>query len=267
MTEASLEAPMAIEHPRIASLRALAATHIGELARAAELLRATDLSHLPARQEGMVVASTAEWLAAVSGERHVVDVYRSPTRDDHLYSGIWREIFDLYELRCAIRAGDWQEVPRFASLERVSFNDRNKIRVDALLVPGLVAINHREDARHRAEDLVKRAEALGAPVHEVEGLLVLAELDTNEVLAHDALALARRNNLVLAQIDALEMLAITAGSSELAARCKVSAADERERRDYVFRWPSRVDLLDAVDVPDGTDILDLERTVELALGR
>ena len=75
---------------------------------------------------------------------------------------------------------------------------------------------------------MRSAGEIGAPAQQIDGLLVIAELDASEVHAFDALALARQHNLVLAQIDALEMLAIT-GSPEFAAQLKASAASERAR--------------------------------------
>jgi hypothetical protein len=55
-----------------------------------------------------------------------------------------------------------------------------------------------------------------------------------------------------------------ASSAERAGPLKVSAAAERERRDYVFRWPTRADLLDAVATEDA-EPFELDRMVEVTL--
>jgi DNA-binding CsgD family transcriptional regulator len=221
----------------------------------------------PAEQEHIVAASCAELLAVLSGGRHVVPI-EMPRRTDVMAHGIWHEINDLYALRSALHAQDWAFFAQYADSARSFVPTRNSARVDALLAPGLVAAGRRDAARERAVELARLGQTINAPGPTIEALLVLCELDCDPGPAFEALILAVQHNLVLAQIDALELLAVTyatAGQPEQAARMRATAEMERAVRDYAFRWPTRTELLGAVDIDDDAAIIPLDRACELAL--
>jgi DNA-binding CsgD family transcriptional regulator len=143
-----------------------------------------------------------------------------------------------------------------------------RCRLRALLAPALVAAGRVDEARAVAVELAEEAARIGAPLAVVEADLVLAELDADPDRAYDALAVARDNNLVLAQIDALEALAVLAhraGAQDHAALLKATTLADRDARDYLFRWPNRDAAFAEVPVPEPTVAVELERAVELAL--
>jgi DNA-binding CsgD family transcriptional regulator len=173
-----------------------------------------------------------------------------------------------------VRDRAWDRLPSPGTLEGPGTVNQGpwggviRLRLHALLAPALVAAGRVDEARAVAVELAEEGTRIGAPLALVEADLVLAEFDADPDRAYDALAAARENNLLLAQIDALEVLAVLAhraGAHGHAALLKATTVVDREARDYLFRWPDRDAAFAEIPVPDPTVAVELERAVELAL--
>ena len=164
-----------------------------------------------------------------------------------------------------MRDREWGEIEQLAS--RGIDRTITGLRVEADIVPALVAAGQAELAETRARGLFTEAQRMHAPLQEIEARLVLSELEESAEHAYAALALATQYGLILAQVDALELVAVAAvryQDPERAARLKVSVLAERERIGYVFRWPTRDAAFEAIIVPDGTPVDSLDDAVAYA---
>jgi predicted ATPase/class 3 adenylate cyclase/DNA-binding CsgD family transcriptional regulator len=275
MAEVSVEPPEDFgPFPRSAGVAAFGAMLTGDLrGAAAHLARASSLPNA-APPERVLLESNDLWLGVLSGGRHGGALAATRTAEKVELVGIYEQWYQLLLLRAAVRDRAWDRLPSPgapegpATVRRGPWSGVIRCRFRALLAPALVAAGRVDEARAVAGELVEEGTRIGAPLAVVEADLVLAELDADPDRAYDALAVARENNLVLAQIDALEVLAVLAhhaGAHEHAALLKATTLVDREARDYLFRWPNRDTAFAEIPVPDPTVAVELERAVELAL--
>jgi predicted ATPase/class 3 adenylate cyclase len=266
MAEVEVEPPRWSVFPlRATTVSALAAMRTGDLRRAHTLLESTAELFGPP-PERLLAQSIDAQLRCLSGGQlgGVVPVVATHRRLDLV--GVYRSAHRLLEFREAVLGEAWATIADMVG----DAPDRGGLGMgfDAVAAAALMAGGHTERAATLARDLVERGTAVHAPLPVIEGSLVLAELELDADRALVALTAAVANRLVLARIDALEMLAICAhraGRADHAAVLKATCDADRAQRQYRFRWPTRAALLAAIEVPDTSVALDLERATELAL--
>jgi len=141
-------------------------------------------------------------------------------------------------------------------------------QVEIIHLHVLVTLGAVEEARALAQTLVDVARRRESPRLETEVRTVLSEIDDDAEHAYEALTLAEAHGLVLARIDALEVLAILSargGDAERAGRLKLSAASARSEISYRLMWPTRKEGLDVVAIRDATHVDTLDDATAYAL--
>ena len=153
-------------------------------------------------------ASYEELLEALTGGAIPAPGERIDLADRVGFTGIWEVLHAGARLRRIMLDRAWGDIVDLATQD---FPDHvNGLRVEAMLLPALVAAGQTETVAARARDAGGNADRQRLPLPAIEARLVLAELELSVEHAHDALATAAQHGLVLAQIDAIELLAILA---------------------------------------------------------
>ena len=264
--EAAADFETPLRTSRIALIEGYAAILRGDFDRAANRFReAGELAANEAKQERVMVASYEELLEALTGEAIPAPGEPIDFADRVGFTGIWEILHAGARLRRVMRDRAWGDIGDLAT--RTFPEHVNGLRVEAMLLPALAAAGQTETLTARARTLAGNADRQRLPLPGIEARLVLAELELSVEHAHDALAAAAQHGLVLAQIDAIELLAILADHSHdavRAARFKAGALAERDRIGYRFRWPSRDAAFENIPVPTGTQTDSLHDIVAYA---
>ena len=219
-----------------------------------------------ARQERLVVASAGEWLEVLTGGAIPAPAGRADLANRVDVVGTWELMHAMASLRRLVLEREWDRVGDLADRE-LPFTT-GTIRFEALLACVLMTAGRVADAAARAGALLIEADRRQCPLQSIEAHLVLAECGDSSDHAFEALVLAARYGLVLAQIDALEMLAVAAGRAgepDRAARLKCAALVARDEIGYRFRWPSREAAFDAIEMSSAAPVDSLDDAVAYVL--
>ena len=264
--EVSVEVLAALAGSRLRVMEGYAAILRGEFERAADRLRVgREIAAAGApKQEREMVASYFDLLEAYTGGA-IPAQERIDLTDRVGFIGMWEGIHSLFRIRRVVVERAWHDIDELAA--RPLVDNLNSVRAEAMVLPALLAAGRPQNVAARGHALAAAADRLRFPLPAIEARLVLTELEHSDEYAHDALASAALHGLVLAQIDAIELLAVAAhraGDTERAARLKAAALAERERIGYRWRWPSRDAAFEAVEVPAGSNIDSLAEAVAYA---